>query len=261
VESSNIIYPDFGALVISLDFERHWGVRDKERVNGPYKANLEGESEAITKILKTFQEFEVAATWATVGFLFAESREQMENHSPTLKPSYRNKRLYPYEEEVGTSEDHDPFHYAPSLIEIIRKCPRQEIGSHTFSHYNCCEPGQDSAAFHQDIKSAISTAREKDIEPRSIVFPRNQHNRRYDGILRDNGIICYRGNQRSWIYEAGSSAASNRVLKRLGRLTDHYLNLTGHHATKWNEIVQGSGPRCNIPASAAHRSPGSSSHS
>ena len=101
MESSNIVYPDFGALVISLDFERHWGVRDKKRVNGPYKAKLEGEWEAITKILKTFREFEIAATWATVGFLFADSREQMENHSPTLKPSYRNKRLYPYEEEVA----------------------------------------------------------------------------------------------------------------------------------------------------------------
>src|SRR5918997_7150761 len=125
VQSSNILYPDFGALVISLDFERHWGVRDKEPVNGSYKANLEGEWEVIPRILKTFREFEVAATWAAVGFLFADSREQMENHSPSLRPSYRNKELYPYEEEVGTSEDEDPFHYAPSLIEMIKQCPRQ----------------------------------------------------------------------------------------------------------------------------------------
>jgi peptidoglycan/xylan/chitin deacetylase (PgdA/CDA1 family) len=242
-------YPDYGALVISLDFELHWGVRDKMAADGSYRANLEGVWEAVPKILETFREFEVAATWATVGFLFADSKEQMERHSPTLKPNYHDRRLYPYDEGVGSSEADDPFHYAPSLIERIKLCPRQEVGSHTFSHYYCCEPGQDSASFHQDIKSAISIAREKDIELRSIVFPRNQHNRRYERILRDNGIISYRGNQRNWIYHAGSSAASNRMLKRLGRLTDHYLNLTGHHTTQWNEIAQGSSPLCNIPAS------------
>jgi hypothetical protein len=246
---SSTVYPDFGALVISLDFELHWGVRDKERVDGPYRANLEGVWEAVPRMLETFREFEVAATWATVGLLFADSREQMQAHSPLLKPNYRDRRLYPYGEDVGSSEDDDPFHYAPSLIERIRRCPRQEIGSHTFSHYYCCEPGQDGASFEQDLLSAISIAREKDIELKSVVFPRNQHNTRYDGILRDTGMICYRGNQGSWMYEAGSSADSNRVLKRLARLTDHYIDLAGYHTTKWTEVVQGNRRQCNVPAS------------
>jgi len=247
--SSNTVYPDFGALVISLDFELHWGVRDTKPVNGSYKANLEGEWEVVPRILETFREFEVAATWATVGFLFADSREQIESHSPTLKPNYRNKRLYPYEEDVGFSEDDDPFHYAPSLIERIKQCPRQEIGSHTFSHYYCCEPGQNSATFHQDLQSAIEIAREKDIEMKSIVFPRNQHNEHYERILHDEGIICFRGNQDSWMYDPASTAASKRLPRRLGRLTDHYFNVAGYHTTKWNEIVQGGSFLCNIPAS------------
>ncbi len=245
---SNTAYPEFGALAISLDFELHWGVRDRERVDGPYRANLEGVWEAVPRMLETFQEFEVAATWATVGLLFADSREQAQAYSPPLKPDYRDRRLYPYQEDVGSSEDDDPFHYAPSLIERIRRYPRQEIGTHTFSHYYCCEPGQDSSAFEQDLSSAISIAREKGIEPKSIVFPRNQHNPRYDKILCDAGIICYRGNQRSRIYEAGSTAESNRALKRLGRLTDHYFDLAGYHTTKWSEVVQ-ENRLCNIPAS------------
>jgi hypothetical protein len=249
IVSSSTTHPGFGALVISLDFELHWGVRDKMPVDGSYRANLEGEREAVTRMLEAFRDFEVAATWATVGFLFADSKGQMERHSPALKPNYRDERLYPYAEDVGLSEDDDPFHYAPSLIERIRRCPRQEIGTHTFSHYFCCEPGQDSASFHQDLKSAISIAQEKGIELRSMVFPRNQHNRRYDNILRDNGVICYRGNQPSWMYEARSSSDNNRVFKRLGRLTDHYLNLAGHRTTRWSEMVQESGPPYNIPAS------------
>jgi hypothetical protein len=62
-------------------------------------------------------------------------------------------------------------------------------------------------------------------------------------------MISYRGNQGNWMYEAGSSADSNRVLKRLGRLTDHYFNLAGYHTTKWDEVVQGNRSLCNIPAS------------
>lgn len=247
--SSNLVYPDFGALVISLDFELHWGVRDTKRVDGSYKANLEGEWEAVPRILETFREFEVAATWATVGFLFADSRVQMEKYKPSLKPNYRDKRLNPYEEDVGLSEIDDPFHFAPSLIERIKQSPRQEIGTHTFSHYYCCEPGQNSASFHQDLQSAISFARDKDIELKSIVFPRNQHNKRYEKILHHEGIICYRGNQHSWMYDAGSSVHTNRVLRRLARFADHYLSLAGYHTTKWNEIVQGSSLLCNIPAS------------
>jgi peptidoglycan/xylan/chitin deacetylase (PgdA/CDA1 family) len=247
-KSLSTVHPDFGALVISLDFELHWGVRDRKRVDGPYRANLEGVWEAVPMILDTFREFEIAATWATVGMLFADSREQIQDHSPLSKPNYRDSRLYPYGEEVGSSEADDPFHYAPSLIERIRRCPRQEIGSHTFSHYYCCEPGQDSASFEQDLLSAISIAREKDIELKSIAFPRNQHNPRYDSILCDAGITCFRGNQRSRMYKAGSTADSRRALKRLGRLADHYLDLAGYHTTKWSEVVQEDG-LCNIPAS------------
>jgi len=242
-------YPNFGALVISLDFELHWGVRDKLPVNGSYEANLRGVWKAVPKILHTFREFEVAATWATVGFLFADSREHLENHSPTLRPDYQDKKLYPYEEAVGLSEDDDPFHYAPSLIEIIRRCPRQEIGSHTFSHYYCGEPGQDGASFCQDLQSAVSIAREKGIELKSLVFPRNQYNEHYAEILYHNGITCYRGNQRAWMYNAGSSVDSNKPFKRVSRLADTYFNFAGHHTTKWSEVVRGSNLICNIPAS------------
>ena len=62
--------PDFGALVISLDFELHWGVRDKCAPDGPYRENLLGARKAIPRILDLFEEFDVAATWATVGIRY-----------------------------------------------------------------------------------------------------------------------------------------------------------------------------------------------
>lgn len=240
-------HPDFGALVISLDFELHWGVRDLEGTSGPYAANLLGEWEVIPLMLDAFQEFEAAATWATVGMLFAESRAEQERYSPRLRPEYLDPALDAYEERPGLSEDDDPFHYAPSLIEQIRRAPGQEIATHTFSHYYCLEPGQNADAFRADLASAVSIAADKGFALDSIVFPRNQCNPAYEDILRESGIRCYRGNQRAWMYESASKAANTNPARRLGRLADTYLNLAGHHTTRWDEVRQGNG-LCNVPA-------------
>lgn len=246
---ARVSYPNFGALVISLDFERHWGIRDREGVNGSYEANLSGEREAVLKMLDAFREFEVAATWATVGFLFADSKEQIELHTPKVKPEYLDGKLDSYREEIGLSEEDDPFHYAPSLVEKIRGCPRQEIGSHTFSHYYCLEPGQGEASFRDDLRSAASIARTKGVEMKSIVFPRNQHNPHYEDLLLQNGISCYRGNQSAWMYQAANTSDNRRLSKRLCRLADTYLNLAGHHTVRWDQIARGNGALCNVPAS------------
>ena len=72
---------DPGVLVISLDFELHWGVRDLTPVDGPYRGNLLGAREAVPRMLELFERFEFGATWATVGFLFASTRDELERLS------------------------------------------------------------------------------------------------------------------------------------------------------------------------------------
>src|SRR5690242_8377651 len=101
--------PAFGALVISLDFELHWGVRDWCGPRSPYRANLLGAREAIPRMLDLFAEYDVAATWATVGFLFAESGDELKAMSPVNRPAYRSAKLSPYEEPVGRDERDDPL--------------------------------------------------------------------------------------------------------------------------------------------------------
>ena len=61
-----------------------------------------------------------------------------------------------------------------SLIARIAKTPKQEIATHTFSHYYCQEPGETREAFAADIASAIAIGRHYGFDIRSIVFPRNQ---------------------------------------------------------------------------------------
>jgi peptidoglycan/xylan/chitin deacetylase (PgdA/CDA1 family) len=253
-----------GALVISLDFELRWGVRDKNPPDGgSYRQNLLGEREAVPRMLALFEEYNIAATWATVGFLFAKSKQELKEFSPSIKPLYANPLLYPYDESIGEDEVDDPLHFAPSLIEAIRRTPRQELATHTFSHYFCLEPGQNREAFKADLSSALSIANKNGVRIRSIVFPRNQHNPDYDDLLVDADIICYRGPQEVNLNPQGTKlkrelkpAASlltrqtklKRKFKPVAGILDHYVDLSGTHTVSWDAIRQGNG-LCNVRGS------------
>jgi peptidoglycan/xylan/chitin deacetylase (PgdA/CDA1 family) len=239
--------PDYGAFVISLDFELHWGVRDHAPAMGPYRPNLLGVWEVVPRLLRCFEEFEVAATWATVGFLFARSKQDLAMLAPAVRPRYRDPRLDPYVELVGDGEAEDPLHFAPSLIDRIRATPNQEIGTHTFSHYYCLEAGQDRETFRADLESAVRAARRAGVELHSIVFPRNQHNPAYDDLLTAAGIVCYRGNPRAWMYRTASDGARRATL-RAGRLLDAYVPLGGSHLTAWSDVRRPSG-LCDVTGS------------
>lgn len=219
-----------GALVISLDFELHWGVRDHTPVRG-YEQNLLGVRTAIPGMLDLFERHDIAATWATVGFLFAETKKDLEKHFPRVLPSYVDRTMSPYEamHEVGADEASDPFHFAPSLLRRIAKTRRQEIATHTFSHFYCLEPGQTTEQFDADLDSAakIATAFGEADTCKSIVFPRNQLAPEYLDVLAKRGFRAYRSNGPHWAYRAQNEEPPAR---RLFRLADAYVPLSGSRA-------------------------------
>lgn len=218
-----------GVLIISLDFELHWGVRDKRTVES-YKDNLLGVRRVVPCLLKLFGKHKIHATWATVGFLFSETRDDFLKGLPTERPSYANSRFSPHEaiSEIGSSELEDPFHYASSLIRMIACSPGQEIGTHTFSHYYCLESGQNIRMFECDLNSATQAAKRLGLCVKSIVFPRNQFNAQYLSVVREMGIKAYRGNQPSWIYRAKNQENTALFLKVL-RSMDAYFNISGYN--------------------------------
>jgi peptidoglycan/xylan/chitin deacetylase (PgdA/CDA1 family) len=239
--------PGYGAFVISLDFELHWGVRDHEPVNGPYRANLLGARKAIPRLLELFERYGISATWAIVGFLFAESREERRKFEPALRPGYYDQSLDPYAEPIGNGEEDDPLHFAPSLIEQIQRCPQQEIATHTFSHHYCREPGQTVETFRADLNSAIAIAAARGIQFRSIIFPRNQVNPEYTQVLLDSGITCYRGSEHGWMHR-GITRRERTLGLRVARVADTYIDISGNRIVRWNEILEPSG-LCNVRAS------------
>jgi peptidoglycan/xylan/chitin deacetylase (PgdA/CDA1 family) len=222
--------------VISLDFELRWGVFDHCPPGAAYERNLRGAREVVPRMLALFEEFGVAATWATVGFLFARTRAEREAHRPALLPGYGNAALLPYDEVTGESEADDPLHYAPGLIERILATPRQELATHTFSHFFCTEAGQTREQFRADLAAARAIAAPWGVELRSIVFPRNQHNPDYDAVLREAGIVAYRGNPEHWMWRFADARESAGRVKRAARLADAYLSVTGDGSVGWDEV-------------------------
>jgi peptidoglycan/xylan/chitin deacetylase (PgdA/CDA1 family) len=237
-----------GCFVISLDFELYWGVRDVVSLDA-YRARLLGEREVIPAMLDLFNRYGVHVTWATVGFLFAQDRGHLEACMPGTRPTYADPSLSPYRhaEGIGNTEREDPFHYASSLLDRIAATPGQEVGTHTFSHYYCLEPGQTAEQFEADLKAAARIGDRFGSVSQSLVFPRNQHNPEYREVLRRAGVKAYRANGPGWAYRP-RAGAHDSPLRRAARLADTYAPLFGSGARHARAADDG-GP-VDIPASA-----------
>lgn len=219
----------YGAFVISLDFELLWGVRDKRTI-ADYGANIRGVRDVVPALLDLFAEREIACTWATVGLLFFAADKALLASLPARKPCYANPRVssYHYLGEVGTDEEHDHYYYGLSLIRRILAYPAQEIGTHTFSHFYCLEEGGDTEAFRADLEAAQGAAAGLGVELASIVFPRNQVSAAHLSVCREFGLRAFRGNERVWFHRARRDGEQT-LLVRGARLADSYLPIGGAH--------------------------------
>lgn len=236
-----------GKFVISLDLELMWGVNDVITID-KYGMHIKGVHQVIPRLLQTFDHYGINATFSTVGLLFFETKEQILKNLPTRIPRYNNKVLSPYSyiKTIGNDYLEDPYHFAPRLIELIKQYPMQEIGSHTFSHYYCLEEGQTKEDFRADMIQSQKVAADYGITITSLVFPRNQSNEDYLQVCNELGILCIRGNESSWLYEARSGQKEN-LLRRGIRLADSFINISGHNCHS-EETLKKKLP-INVPAS------------
>ncbi|MBS9462204.1 polysaccharide deacetylase family protein [Flagellimonas sp. 389] len=240
-----------GTFVISLDFELHWGIFDVKSVDD-YKLNLENTRKAIRGILELSDKYKIRLTFSTVGFLFAENKDELTHFAPKVKPRYTNQNLNPYPliSSIGKDEIDAPYHFAKKEIEQIAKNPNHEIGTHTFSHYYCCAEGQTLEQFDNDINAAVKIAEAMGISINSIVFPRNQVKDDYLRTCFKNGITSYRGTEEAGVYQPRKSMP--RIMEKGLRLMDSYVNVFGYHTYPLGtlQLSRSKNGEClNIPSS------------
>jgi peptidoglycan/xylan/chitin deacetylase (PgdA/CDA1 family) len=240
-----------GTFIISLDFELHWGGFEKWPVE-QYRQYFLNTRKAIPAMLALFRKYDIHVTWAGVGLLFYETKRQLLEDMPEIKPTYTNTQLsaYNYINSPGIGEDEvsDPLHYGFSLLKLIQQTPHQEIASHTFAHYYCNEKGQTPEQFRHDLQAAQKAAARFGVTLRSLVFPRNQFNDDYLKVCHEAGFTSVRSNPKDWFWDI-QSAINEPFWKRLNRGADAYIKLgkrTTFNVADWDARV--GYPVC-IPAS------------
>lgn len=239
---ANIQKPFF---TISLDFELFWGVFDVKKIS-QYANNILGGRAAIPLMLSLFREYNIHATWATVGMASFQNKKQLLQYIPEITPQYPNTKMDPYLhlKFVGETEDDDPYHFGYSLLCEIMAVQGMEIGSHSFSHFYCME--QDNPeAFRQDLRASVDALGRLGILPSSMVFCRNQYTDVDLKTCREIGFDCFRGNEKNFFYK--SRRTEQPLTIRAARLIDSYVNLSGNHVCNPFETrIQG---LINIPSS------------
>lgn len=127
-----------GTFTISLDFELFWGVRANRELES-YQDRLVAVYTVIPKMLALFQKYNIHVTWATVGFLFYDSIEEIQRDKPSTIPNYIDKKVDPYiyldRIKAPYSKKFSKVHVAPKLISLIGSTPNQELATHTYSHF------------------------------------------------------------------------------------------------------------------------------
>jgi len=223
-----------GHFVISLDFELFWGMTDATTLEA-YGDNVQGVRTAIPRMLELFTTYGIHATWATVGMLMCRNKDELLSLLPPhdLRPTYPDPRMstYHYIEhtKLGKDESDDPYHYGPSLVELILTTPHQEFANHTFSHFYAVDGGTNKPEIlARDLDTHASISKTYGVTTTSIVFPRNQVSEEALHVCREKGITAYRGNEDHFLYRARGYKEQNLFVRGL-RLLDHYVNISGQH--------------------------------
>jgi Polysaccharide deacetylase len=200
-----------GVFTLSLDFELIWGTLDRGAET--YREACEREHAfVVDRLLALLAEFEISATWCTLGHLFLDSCEVRDGRKhPEIVPPAPDW----FEQDPCTGEDRDPIFYGKSLVDRVLACEvPQEMGCHSFSHPIFDDPRCSRETARTELAECVRLARERGLELHSFAFPRNRVG--HLEVLREHGFSVYRGPDPAWFEDARWP----RPVKRFGHLLD-----------------------------------------
>lgn len=228
--------PNKGTLVISLDYELMWGIIDVLTKDGYGQTHVKQVPDVINKMIALFEEYDVHATFATVGMIMYSNSKELLADIPQVHPTYKQTVKSPYEHDYIpqiTAEEECLF-FQPEVAKRINSHKGMEFGTHTYCHYYCWAEGQTTEQFDADTKKAVEVAKRNGIEIKSIVFPRNQVSDEHLKICAKYGITSYRGNALKFFNEPKSTF--EEIKNRICRLLDAYINVGGMTSIPYEKL-------------------------
>jgi peptidoglycan/xylan/chitin deacetylase (PgdA/CDA1 family) len=249
-----------GYFLFSLDTELAWGYFDRFR-SQMFSNDGRRERFYIERLLDVFDEFNITATWAIVGFLFHEQ------HGNNLYPNdWKGK--YPLFENLYHNK-HALLYGADVIETLLSRGNRHEIAFHGYVHRILEEGKTSEEQAKAEIQTWLRAAQRKNIVPQTVIFPRNKIG--HLKLFKEHGFICYRGEEptpriysrpflgkpfrRFYYYLATFSALplyepeidqtglinlpSSRWLFGFNRKWDHALDRLNLHTLRLRKIAQG----------------------
>lgn len=211
-----------GRFVISLDFEGYWGMSDIVEFNESKINSYFYNYENTINTLHSYLEKNIKSTWAIVGFLLAESAQEILDNGYVITPNYKNSRLDNYKIIKKISQRKQQFAsdrlFKQAFCQKLSGTNNIEIASHTFSHFYCNEPNVSIEDFQKEVdffRDLLKTKYGKDVK--ALILPRNQINTQFLRLANLHEITVVRSNPRH--YELFSS----NILNRLNRLYNSLL--------------------------------------
>jgi len=210
---------DRGVFTLSLDFELIWGTLEDHGPEAFRRACERERAEIVDRLLALLAEYEIPATWCTLGHLFLNACTLKDGvKHPEIAAPRRASGEGWFEHDPCTDERTDPVFYGRSLVERILACPvPQEIGCHSFSHVLFDECSTETAA--SELAECVRLADQAGVRLRSFAFPGNRVG--HLDLLPDHGFACYRGPEPNWYDGPGPGAT-----RRLAHLADVVLART-----------------------------------
>lgn len=159
-------------FILSLDCEGKWGMADSLQ---PYhhclltSANL---AAAYRQLLDMFSRFDIVATFAFV-MAFALSRKEREQF-PVLHASRKGTDPWLDHYWRCLETGFDQGWHEPDVLEMVRVAGRHEIACHGFCHRPLGDASIDPNGAAAELREAMTAARLKEVELKTLVFPRNE---------------------------------------------------------------------------------------
>lgn len=231
---------------ISLDFEKKWGILDKDLTD--YDKNILNVPLVVEKLLILFEQFNINTSWAFVGALLIEDKNQLDtiiNNCDYL--TYEDNALNPKNYFTKQGYDKKLFCAVDEII-TISKIPRHELISHSFFHTYFNENGLKNDALKKDCELFDSFAGKAiSLHNKGMIFPRNQVPEHQEPV---NNYDYYRSNLDNY-FDKGYSESELGFFIKLARFSDCFIPLRKNRCCK--PFIDANG-KLSIPATRFLRS-------